>query len=244
MSDNLPPELDELGKRMRTDRPVASDRALDRVMTRAQGARRTRKTSLLWRSSAPRTPRKTIALVCAALVTTGGMAATANAGLLDTLLGGNIPLVSSLLGSKAAPAGNCNAGGLVAVGANALGDCSGKKGTNCSAAGLVAVGANVLGDCSGKKGSSSLANCSAAGAVAVGANVLGDCSNAAAEPSSDAAATEYAADCDGLINAKATLLDRINALLVVLPGLDRRIVDLRVKVDALDTDIHACVNLP
>ncbi|HEV2776918.1 MAG TPA: hypothetical protein VGV90_15095 [Solirubrobacteraceae bacterium] len=83
-SDNLPPELDELGKRMSMESPVASDRALDRVMTRAQGARRTRKSSLLWRSSAPRAGRKSIAVAVAGVLAMAGltgmtvMSATAN----------------------------------------------------------------------------------------------------------------------------------------------------------------------
>lgn len=190
-ADNLPPELDELGKRMSDERPVASDRTLDRVMTRAQAARPARKSGLLWRSSAPRTPRKTLALVCAALLTTGGMAATANAGLLDNLLGGTI---GNILGSSGAKVtGNCSSTGLIAVGGNVGGDCSGgKKGTNCSAVGAVSVGLNALGDCSSSSSSSAKGtNCGAVGTIAIAANVLGDCSGANADE--DAADAEYTA---------------------------------------------------
>ncbi|MGI8728867.1 MAG: hypothetical protein ACR2LK_02550 [Solirubrobacteraceae bacterium] len=78
-SDNLPPELDELGKRISKERPVASNFALDRVMTRAQGARSARRSSLLWRSSAPRAPKKSIAVGIAALLAMAGMAGAAGA---------------------------------------------------------------------------------------------------------------------------------------------------------------------
>lgn len=71
-SDNLPPELDELGKRMSTERPVASDRTLDRVMTRAQGARPARKSSLMWRSTAPRVRGKVLALGAGAILAAAG----------------------------------------------------------------------------------------------------------------------------------------------------------------------------
>lgn len=79
-SDNLPPELDELGQRMSTESPVASDRTLDRAMTRAQGARRTRKSSLLWRSSAPRAGRKGIAVAVAGVLAMAGMTGVAVMG--------------------------------------------------------------------------------------------------------------------------------------------------------------------
>lgn len=182
---NLPPELDELGTRLRDERPVASDRQLSRVMRRTEGARGTRK-SLLWRSSAPRSPRRTIALAIAALVATGGFTAAASAdGLLGGLLG-NLPLLGS---TNSLVKSNCSAGGLVAVGAGVGSDCSGKNGANCSAAGVVAVGAGVLSDCSGgKKGAA--ANCSAAGLVSVGLSVLSDCSRDSG-PSADAAEVEY-----------------------------------------------------
>ena len=65
--------------------------------------------------------------------------------------------------------------------------------------------------------------------------------------SGDAAAAQYEepeAACDGLVNAKAKILRDINALLVILPAFDQRIVDLNVRIDALDTNIKACVNLP
>ncbi len=277
-SDDLPPELDELGMRMSTERPVASDRVLQSAMTRAQGAPRT-KTSLLWRSSAPRTPRKTIALLVAAIAATGGMATAASAnglfGLGGLLSGGKIPILSSLLGSPAPATGNCSANGIIAVGAGALSNCSGSSssagGNNCSAAGGIAVGAGVLSNCSG--GSNSGANCSSVGGIAVGAGVLSDCSGGSggqanctgvggiavsaavlsdcsrgsAAVSGDAAAAQYEepeAECDGLLNAKAKLLRDINALLVILPSFDQRIVDLNVRIDALDTNIKACVNLP
>lgn len=86
---------------MSEERPVASDRALNSVMTRAQGARRTRKSSLLWRSSAPRTPRKTITMLFVALLATGSMATASQAAIGDGLLGGLLGdngLVGSLLG--------------------------------------------------------------------------------------------------------------------------------------------------
>lgn len=78
-SDNLPPELDELGQRMSKERPVASDPALDRVMTRAQSARRPRK-SLLWRSTAPRAGRRSIAAVVAGVMAMAGMTGVAVLG--------------------------------------------------------------------------------------------------------------------------------------------------------------------
>ena len=80
---------------MSTERPIASDRALRNVMTRAQGALRTRKSSLLWRSSAPRTPRKTIGLSLAALVATVGIAGAANAISLPIVGNLEIPLVGN-----------------------------------------------------------------------------------------------------------------------------------------------------
>ena len=70
---------------MSKERPVASDRVLSRVMTRARGAGRAR-TSLLWRSSAPRPPRRSIAVCVAALLAAGSMTAAATAGPLDGLL--------------------------------------------------------------------------------------------------------------------------------------------------------------
>lgn len=78
-SDNLPPELDELGQRMSKERPVASDPALDRVMTRAQSARRPRK-SLLWRSSAPRAGRKSVAALVAGVMAMAGVTGVAVLG--------------------------------------------------------------------------------------------------------------------------------------------------------------------
>lgn len=73
-ADNLPPELDELGLRMSTERPVASDRVLDRAMTRASAANAPRKSSLLWRSTAPRARKKSLALGAAGILAMGGMA--------------------------------------------------------------------------------------------------------------------------------------------------------------------------
>jgi hypothetical protein len=79
-SDNLPPELDELGKRMSMESPVASDRTLDRVMTRAEGARRPRKSSFLWRSSAPRAGRRGLAVAVAGVMAMAGMTGVAVMG--------------------------------------------------------------------------------------------------------------------------------------------------------------------
>jgi len=78
-SDSLPPELNELGKRVRNERPVPSDRTLDRVMTRAQGARRSPKPSLLWSRTAPQAPKRFLAFCAAAVMATGGMTAVASA---------------------------------------------------------------------------------------------------------------------------------------------------------------------
>ena len=91
-ADNLPPDLEEVGKRMSRERPVASDRALRNVMTRAQSAGRTRKFSLLWRSSAPRAPRKAIGFSLVAIVATVGFAGAANAF--------SLPILGNLLGSS------------------------------------------------------------------------------------------------------------------------------------------------
>ena len=204
-SENLPPELDELGKRMSDERPVASNHTLDRVMTRAQGARRTRK-SFMWRSSAPRTPRKTIAFAITALLATGGVAATANAGLLDGLLGGNIPLISALVqgGDQSSKKASCDTLGTVSAVAN-LGDCSSKKGANCNGIGSL-VGASVnAGDCSSD---SKAANCTSAGnLLALGVN-LGDCSNARAD--SDAAAVEYSTEASTSCTSHALIQLEIN----------------------------------
>lgn len=84
-SDGLPPELNELGERLTAERPVASDHALDRVMSRAQSERQPRK-SLLWRSTAPRARRKSLALAIAGVMATGGIGglAVAGAGAVDS----------------------------------------------------------------------------------------------------------------------------------------------------------------
>ena len=202
-SDDLPPELDELGRRMSDERPAADGHTLDRVMTRAQGAR-TRKSSLLWRSSAPRTPKKTIALVIAAIFATGGMATAANANLLGNLLGGN-GLLSQLLGTGGPATGNCTGNGLIAIGAGIGSDCSGSSsssssssssgGSNCTATGGIAIGLSVLSNCTG--GGSGPANCSAAGGIALGVSILSDCSRG------DAAATQYEEEL-GANNCSAT----------------------------------------
>ncbi len=200
-SDDLPPELDELGRRMSDERPAADGHTLDRVMTRAQGAR-TRKSSLLWRSSAPRTPKKTIALVIAAIAATGGMATAANANLLGNLLGGN-GLLSQLLGTGGGATGNCTGNGLVAIGAGIGSDCSGSSssnssstgGNNCTATGAVAIGLSVLSNCTG--GGSGASNCSAAGGVALGISILSDCSRG------DAAEAQYEEEL-GVNNCAAT----------------------------------------
>ena len=79
---------------MSTESPVASDRTLDRAMTRAQGARRTRKSSLLWRSSAPRAGRKSIAALVTGVLAMAGMTGVAVVGA--TAEGGAVaPLVDS-----------------------------------------------------------------------------------------------------------------------------------------------------
>lgn len=77
--DNLPPELDELGQRMMSERPVASGRALDNAMTRAQKVSEPRK-SLLWRASAPQVRRKGIAAVAAAVLAASGATALTMSG--------------------------------------------------------------------------------------------------------------------------------------------------------------------
>ena len=64
---------------MSTERPVASDCAIDSVMTRAQGARGASKSSLMWRSSAPRAPRKSLALGVAGVLAMAGAAGMASA---------------------------------------------------------------------------------------------------------------------------------------------------------------------
>ena len=186
---------------MSDERPAADGRTLDRVMTRAQGAR-TRKSSLLWRSSAPRTPKKTIALVIAAIFATGGLATAANANLLG-LLGGN-GLLSNLLGTGGGATGNCTGNGLVAIGAGIGSDCSGSNsnntnstgsGNNCTATGAVAIGLSVLSDCSGNGNGGG--NCSAAGGVALGVSILSDCSRG------DAAEKQYSEEL-GVNNCSAT----------------------------------------
>ncbi|MEJ7826253.1 MAG: hypothetical protein WKF48_12530, partial [Solirubrobacteraceae bacterium] len=78
--DNLPPELDELGQRMSKESPVASDRTLDHVMRRAQSARGTRKSSLLWRSSAPRAGKKSVAVVVSGVMAMAGLTGMAVMG--------------------------------------------------------------------------------------------------------------------------------------------------------------------
>lgn len=68
-------ELDEFGRHMSANRPVASERTLERAFTRAQGARRDNATGLMWRSSRPRTPTKAIAAIAATLAAAGGVTA-------------------------------------------------------------------------------------------------------------------------------------------------------------------------
>jgi len=84
-SEGLPPDLEAIGTRMSAERPVATDVALDRVMTRAKRAIVTPKRSLLWRSTAPRLPRRSISLAVVAALACGGVASTASAGLLSPL---------------------------------------------------------------------------------------------------------------------------------------------------------------
>lgn len=71
--DLLPPDLDELGKRLSAERPVASNDALDRVMTRAQRARSTR-SGLFWRTTSARMPKMTAALAATGVLAVGGLA--------------------------------------------------------------------------------------------------------------------------------------------------------------------------
>ncbi|HEX2725734.1 MAG TPA: hypothetical protein VHN20_07930 [Beijerinckiaceae bacterium] len=84
-SDDLPPELSELGERLTAERPVADDHALDSVMSRAQSVSRPRK-SLMWRSSAPKARRKSLALAIAGVMATAGIGglAVAGAGAVDS----------------------------------------------------------------------------------------------------------------------------------------------------------------
>lgn len=93
-SDDLPPELESIGKRMTTERPVASDATLDSVMTRVQSNSKSRRSSLLWRSSRP---RKTFAVGLAALTMSLGVASAASAFSLSGLFNGLGNSISSIL---------------------------------------------------------------------------------------------------------------------------------------------------
>jgi hypothetical protein len=53
---NLPPELDSIGARLQAARPVASEQALGRAMTRASQKRTRKASSLLWMSRPPAVP--------------------------------------------------------------------------------------------------------------------------------------------------------------------------------------------
>ena len=72
-TDELPDELDEVARRMRNDRPVASDATLDRAMTRAQTARPRRASRLLWSPRAPRVPKLSLAFGAAAIIVVAGV---------------------------------------------------------------------------------------------------------------------------------------------------------------------------
>jgi hypothetical protein len=91
--DELPPDLSELGRRMRRERPVADDDGLDRMMQRARTPPR----------SAPRrTPRRVFAVSLAtmlAMVSVTGVAAAALFGMNLPLLGNSLTNSSQRVGA-------------------------------------------------------------------------------------------------------------------------------------------------
>ena len=93
--DDLPPDLADLGRRMRDERPVAEDASLDRMMQRARTANR----------KAPRrAPRRAFAVSLAtmlAMVSVTGVAAAA-------LFGMNFSTVSNALTSSSQKVGTAS----------------------------------------------------------------------------------------------------------------------------------------
>jgi hypothetical protein len=104
--DDLPPDLADLGRRMREERPVAEDAALDRMMPRAQtsGAQ-----------TAGRTPRRAFAVSLAAtfaMVSVTGVAAA-------SLFGMNLSHVGKALTSSSSKVGTATSQALKAPAAPA-----------------------------------------------------------------------------------------------------------------------------
>ena len=77
--DDIPPELSEIDERLTAGRPVAGEPALQRVMTRAQGARSRRLPSLLSHWRAPRRTRRLLGVALATTVAVAGSTGVAAA---------------------------------------------------------------------------------------------------------------------------------------------------------------------
>ena len=122
--DDLPPDLEDLGRRMRDERPVAEDATLDRMMQRTQAA---------GRPAARRAPRRTLAVSLAtmfAMVSVTGVAAAALFGMNFTQIGKGLTSSSSKVGTAssqalkapaapAAPAASTSASRPAAIGSGA-----------------------------------------------------------------------------------------------------------------------------
>jgi hypothetical protein len=91
--DELPPDLSDLGRRMRRERPVAGDDGLDRMMQRARTPSP---------SAARRTPRRVFAVSLAtmlAMISVTGVAAAAIFGMSLPLLGNSLTNSSQRVGT-------------------------------------------------------------------------------------------------------------------------------------------------
>jgi hypothetical protein len=96
--DDLPPDLSDLGRRMRDERPVAEDDALDRMMQRAQTPSR---------ETPRRAPKRALAVsltTMLAMVSVTGVAAAALFGMSFPLLGHALTSSSQRVGTSSTQA--------------------------------------------------------------------------------------------------------------------------------------------
>lgn len=103
-ADDLPPDAHELATLMRTERPVASNRVLQRAMSRAHDALRAPKGSLLWRATPPRPRGTSVAFGVAAVVAILGAGGMATAAHIDSTV--PPPAVTPPVSSGGGPSGN------------------------------------------------------------------------------------------------------------------------------------------
>ena len=96
--DELPPDLADVGRWMRDERPVADDAAVDRMMQRTQAASR---------PTPRRTPRRAFAVSLAtmlAMVSVTGVAAAALFGMSFSGIGKGLTSSSSKVGTATSQA--------------------------------------------------------------------------------------------------------------------------------------------